>query len=208
MAEEDYDVIPYKDISDLKRELEGMRGKKDISSKELYDAVQRLSKTISDMLEVFSAAAEQMKMEEREYELDTKKHEIIISKLDKLIEQNRTIAEGMVAIVDMIKEKLVMPAKREEEFFKPKEEPRLFKPQQEWQPRPEPSPFKPQWQEPLMPTQPMPPPPTMASLTPPPDFGMQMPPMEPAPPPSLDFPEEPFLEEQPKKKGLFGIFKK
>ena len=44
------------------------------------------------------------------------------------------------------------------------------------------------------------------------DFGMQMPPMQPEPSPELpdlDFPEEHFgLEEEPKKKGLFGMFKK
>jgi len=42
----------------------------------------------------------------------------------------------------------------------------------------------------------------------PPDFGMQMPPMEPAPLPDFDM-EEPFPpEDEPRKKGLFGMFKK
>ena len=187
----------YKDISDLKNELEGMKGRKDVSSKEVYDAVQRLTQTISDMLEVFGAAAEQMKLEEQGYEASAKKHEMIISKLDKIIDQNKTIAEGMVAIVDMVKEKLVAPAK--EEIFKPRPEPRpLFKPQPEWQPRPEPV----QRTQPIMPQMP---PPMAAPM---PDFGA-MPPMQPAPMPDLDFPElDMGLEEEPKKKGLFGMFKK
>ncbi|MBI2659339.1 hypothetical protein HYX05_04555, partial [Candidatus Woesearchaeota archaeon] len=58
--------------------------------------MQKLTQTITDMLEVFGAATEQMKLDEREYESEAKKHEMIITKLDKLIEQNRTIAEGMV----------------------------------------------------------------------------------------------------------------
>jgi len=102
MAEEEF--IPYKDISELNKELQGM-GRKDISNKELHEAVQRLTQTISGMLEVFGAAAEQMKLEEREYEMEARKHEMIASKLDKVIEQNRTIAEAMVGIVDMVKEK-------------------------------------------------------------------------------------------------------
>ena len=203
MAEED-ELVPYKDISDLKKELEGMKGRKDISAKELYDAVQKLAQTMTDILEVFGAAAEQMKLEERGYELEAKKHEMIISKLDKLIDQNKTIAEGMVAIVEMVKEKLVASAKeREEPLFKPRPEPRPFMRPPEWQPKPEPMMPRPQ---PMAQPQMAPPMPTPMA---PPDFGMQMPPMQPAPTLDLDFPEEDFgLEEEPKKKGLFGLFKK
>ena len=38
------------------------------------------------------------------------------------------------------------------------------------------------------------------------DFGM--PPMEPAPSLDMDFPDLDLGEEEPKKKGLFGMFKK
>ncbi len=192
MAEED--LVAYKDISDLKRELEGMKGRKDISTKELYDAVQKLAQTMKDMLEVFGAAAEQMKLEEKEYESEARKHEMIISKLDKLIDQNKTIAEGMVAIVEMVKERIVAPAK-EESLFRPRQEPRPFmKPQQEWQP--------------MQRAQPMMAPPQMAQPMPPPDFGMEMPQMQPTPSPDLDLSDLGLEEEEPKKKGLFGMFKK
>src|SRR3989338_3895365 len=132
MAEEEF--IPYKDISELNKELQGM-GRKDISNKELHEAVQRLTQTISGMLEVFGAAAEQMKLEEREYEMEARKHEMIASKLDKVIEQNRTIAEAMVGIVDMVKERIVAPAKERDEMPKPREE-SLFKPKPFMEPRP------------------------------------------------------------------------
>lgn len=224
MAEEDTDLIAYKDISELKKEFEGIRGKKDVPLRELYDAVQKLSQTISDMLDVFSAAAEQMKLEEKEYQSEAKRHDIIISKLDKIIDQNKTIAEGMVAIVDMVKEKLFEHAKEElfdvkekkEPMFSPKPEPSLFaQPMQpEWQPKPEPfaqTPPMPKSQpQPIWAAfqSPMPPPTSLTPPMPPLDFGM--PPMEPTPSPDLDFSEEPFSleEEQPKKKGLFGMFKK
>ena len=186
----------YKDISDIKKGLDAMKGRKDISSKELYDAVQQLNTTITDMLEAFGAAAEQMKLEEQGYEAGAKKHEMIISKLDKIIDQNKTIAEGMVAIVDMVKEKIIAPAK--EEMMRPRSEPRpLFRPQQEW-PRQEPRPmFAPQSQQQASPMQLTPPIPTA------PEMGM--PPMQPT---DLDFPELDLGEEEPKKKGLFGMFKK
>ena len=101
--EEDYNFMPYKDISQLKKDLDSMRGKKDISTKELYDSIQKLAQTMNDIIDVFGAAAEQMKLEDKEYESDAKKHEIILSKIDKLMDQNKTIAEGMVAIVDAMK---------------------------------------------------------------------------------------------------------
>lgn len=196
MAEEDYESFQYKDISDLKRQLEEMKGKKDISNTELHNAVQKLGQTITNMLDVFGAAAEQMKLEEKEYESNIKKHDIIISKLDKIIDQNRTIAEGMVAIVELVKEKFTSQAKEteEESFFKPKEEPQVKAIAPEWQPKQ------------VMPQVAMPniAPPVYAT-----DFGMQMPPMQPEPSPNLDLPEEPFtLEEEPRKKSLFGMFKK
>ena len=196
MPEEEF--VPYKDISELKKEVEGMRGKKDIPAKELYDAVQKLSQTMNEMLDIFGAAAEQMKLEEKEYEASAKKHEMIISKLDKLIDQNKTIAEGMVAVVELVKEKFGMPSREEEPLPKPKPEPMQFKrpPQPEWQLKP----------EPIQRTQPiMMPPPTPITTSPSPDFG-QLPPMQPAPL-DLDFPDI-GLEEEPKKKSLFGMFKK
>mgnify|MGYP001611503208 CR=1 FL=1 len=225
---EEDELVSYKDISELKKELEGMKGKKDVSTKELYDAVGKLAQTIEDMLGIFGAAAEQMRLEDKGFEAETKKHEAIIYKLDKILDQNKTIAEGMVAIVEMVKQKIVEPAKEREELmfkpakeqeealFKPQPEPTLFKPvQQEWQPRPEP--IMPRQQRTIQPTMPPPMQPSMAMPPPQPmssDFGMEMPPMEPAPSPDLDFPSldlpgEPFgLEEEPKKKGLFGMFKK
>lgn len=193
----------YKDISEVKKELEGIKGKKDVSVKELYDAVQKLAQTMSDILDVFGAAAEQMRLEEKGYETEAKKHEMIVSKLDKLIDQNKTIAEAMVGVVDMIKEKLVAPAKEKEELWKPQPEPRPFirptKP--EWQPKPI-EPMMPRAQMLPIAPQPMQPPPIPTT----PEFGM--PPMQPAPPPDLDFPELGLEEEEPKKKGLFGMFKK
>ena len=204
MAEE---ALAYKDISELKKELEGMKGRKDISTKELYDSVNKLAQTIEDMLEVFGAAAEQMSLEEKGYEAESKKHETIISKLDKLMDQNRTIAEGMVSIVEMVKEKIVAPAKEREAMFKPQPrqfpEPKPFMKPMEWQPRPEPA----QRTQPIM-APPQMTAPQMTTPLPPPDFGMQMPPMEPSPLPDFDLEEPLPPEEEPRKKGLFGMFKK
>ncbi len=181
------------------------------------------------MLEVFGAASEQMKLEDKGYEAEAKKHETIISKLDKLIDQNKTIAEGMVAIVELVKEKMGSTEKEDSSFpkedsgqmFRPKSESKSFS-KPEWKPdtsvqMPQPmgssapQPFQ-QMQRPSyqMPQQ-IAPPMSPTNLAPPnTDFGMQLPPLQPAPMPDLDFPDEPFPldDDNQKKKGLFGMFKK
>ena len=223
MAEED--LISYKDISELRKDLDGIREKKDISPRDIHDAMHRLADTMGSMLEVFGAAAEQMKLEEKESESEFKKHEIIVSKLDKLLDQNKTIAEGMVAIVEMFREKFPQREKEESMFkaaaqepmYNPKNEPNMFTPQPkpEWKPAP-PAAQKPQYppvmpqMNPPLPTPQMPTPQMPGQNFPVSDFGMHLPPLEPSPMPDFDFPEEPFSlnDEQQKKKGMFGMFKK
>ena len=214
MDEENSDSDVYKDITELKRQLEGVRGKKDISSRELFYAMQKLSETMTAMLEVFGTAAEQMKLQEKEYEAEEKKHDTIVTKLDKLIDQNKTIAQGMVAIVDMIKENVIEPTSEREETFKSKE---MEEPQFMRSSEPKPVAIEPQplWQTNSGPSfsneqamgRPMSPPP-LATM-PQSSYGAQLPPLEPEPSSDLDFPDEPFpLGEEPKKKGLFSMFKK
>ena len=208
MAEES--EVQYKDISELRKDLNTMKTRREMPATELYQTVQSMAKTMSDMLEIFVAAAEQMKQEEKWDASEAKKHELILSKLDKIANQNKTIAEGMVSLVEMVKGEV--PSPKEESLFKPEstkpQENPFMKPQPDWQPRPERRQPMPQ-QMPSFSQQPMPnfAPPNLTPPIPPPDFGM--PSLEPSPEPDLDFPEEPLpFEEEPKKKGIFGMFKK
>ena len=50
----DEDLISYKDISELKKELDGIREKKDISARDLHDAMHKLADTMASMLEVLA----------------------------------------------------------------------------------------------------------------------------------------------------------
>src|SRR3989344_734172 len=143
---EDYDTA-YKDLSELKAELEGMKSKKELSAKDLAESIQKLTVAISEMLEVFGAAAGQMRMEEKEYESNVKKHELIVQKLDKVIDQNRTIAEGLVAIVEMVKEKVIEAKELKKDYQRP--EPRQFfqRPEVRQETRPEPRMMQPMQQQ-------------------------------------------------------------
>ena len=223
---EEYDNA-YKDLSELKEELEGLKSKKEVSSKDLAESVQKLTVVISEMLEVFGAAAQQMNLEEKEYESNVKKHEAITQKLDKIIDQNRTIAEGLVAIVEMVKEKIIEAKGMGNEM--PRQEPRSFFPRPQASQRQEPRMMPPMQQSAMSqqmaqmsipppssnpipgtmlaggprPTQPMPQMPAQGM----PDFGDLPPPPTGS---SMDFDDFKDLDmelDEPKKKGFFG-FKK
>ena len=126
--------------------------------------------------------------------------------------------EGCLAAGQIFKEKeepqLFNQKKGKEEniFSQNPEQPMFSKPAQpQWPPAPQP--MMPKMQQPMpQPNSPMIPPPlpmpAMAYPSPSLDFGMDMPSMEPAQPPDLDFPEELAPEAESKKKGLFGMFKK
>ena len=221
MATDDsYEIMPYKEIVDLKKQISELKSAVgDTSSKELLNSMANLTKTMDSMMQLFSAAAEEMKLEEKSESELSQKLGPLFEKVEKLEEQNKTIAEGLVAIADMVKE------------VKEKER-RIEKPRQEYRPRPkEPempsfnesfpplgqsvtSPFPSEFNElpPLEPPAPMmqprgpmggqrnPFPPPMPRGPMPRQMG-PMPPFEPLPP-------LPPLEEEPKKGKFFGLFKK
>ena len=127
MVEEgSYEIMPYKEIVELKKQIGELKRKTgDTSSQELLQSMSTLTKSMSSMMQLFGSAAEEMKLEEKtEHELSGK-IDPLMDKVDKLEEQTRTIAEGLVAIADMVKE--IKTEKRTKEVNKPMHQ---FKPQE------------------------------------------------------------------------------
>ena len=102
MADEPYEILPHREVASLKRDIADLKQKVgSSSSKQLADSMANLSKTMDHMLNLFQTTAEEMKLEEEGGSPAGLAE--INSKLDELIDQNKTIAEGIVAIADMIK---------------------------------------------------------------------------------------------------------
>ncbi len=216
------DDSEFADISILK----GEAGRKSISNEDLHEAISKVNQSLQSVLEVFAAATEQIKIEDKDIEADARKHEAIVAKLDKLIEQNKTIAEGMVAVVDVIKERIPQAVNELSQKQEPQFKPQPWAPQQDtrqmpaqpqvdWNPKPEPAkpmaPMQPQMAQPM--TAPMAAP--MASsngssfMPPPPmpsDFGTELPNLG-MPEPDIKTGDEPPMPED-RRKGLFGAFRK
>lgn len=192
-----YEIMPYKEIVALKKQIEELQRKTgDTNSKELLLSMANLTKSMNNMLQLFKTAAEEMKLEQKEEEAIGKKVGPLMDKVNELGEQNKTIAEGMVAIADMVKE-----------MKQGKPEPKPFKEEYgiSFKPGPIPPPMEPVRFVP--PEKPFPPRGQKIPLGGPEPFPPPMPPPGgPEPFPPLEEPLPPIGK--PKKKGLFGLFKK
>jgi hypothetical protein len=101
--DESYDLMPHKQISELKRQMQELKSKIDKASpKELINSMNTLTKSIDAMLKLFTQAADELKFEEKEESLAGGGS--VNEKLDKIMDQNKVLADGMVAISDMVKE--------------------------------------------------------------------------------------------------------
>lgn len=72
----------------------------------LQGSIDSLNQSISSLTSLFREAAESLKMEEAEASLISKRIDPIFQKLEELSEQNKKIARGIVAIADMIEERM------------------------------------------------------------------------------------------------------
>ncbi len=107
--EEEYAIVSKKEFLALKKELDRLKQNPLEGSEHgetLQASIDNLNKSLNVMLEVFKQAAEDMKLDEHDSQMIAKQMGPINEKLDKLVDQNQKIAKGIVAVADMIKEKL------------------------------------------------------------------------------------------------------
>jgi len=107
--DEEYAIVSKKEFLALKKEIDRLKKNPlegSESGEDLQASIDNLSKGLNVMLEVFKQAAEDMKLEEHDTEMVGKQIGPINDKLEQLIDQNQKIAKGIVAVADMVKEKL------------------------------------------------------------------------------------------------------
>lgn len=195
-VEEEYELLPHKDIVELREELRKLKSLPPEAGRHTEASFEELTKRMDRLLEVFEEAEKTIKIEEGAATFKEKMAPIV-EKMNTILKQNSEIAEGIVALADImneIKDKLEVGV-----IYKAKEAERvrtepIHRPPTPMPPGPPPMPGAP------MPP-PMPPLPTAApgGLPPPPlpRSGAPMPPPAPAPGP---MPPPPGAA--PRKKGL------
>ena len=111
---EPYGVMPQSEISDLKKQMKKLQEGGSLDSNQLLQSMNNLTKGMDSMLQLFKTAAEEMRIEEQEEKALTREIQPMMDKLNEIIEQNKIIAEGMVALSDIVKEKYSVKETEEE----------------------------------------------------------------------------------------------
>mgnify|MGYP001222334708 CR=1 FL=1 len=181
--DDSYELTPHRELAELKRQLQELRSRVDKASpKELINSMNALAKSMDAMLKLFAQAVEELKYEDREESLSGGK-ESINEKLDEIISQNKVLADGMVAVSEMIEDLTGKKSQVSKNLQPPMPQPPI-PPEQNFQP---PTP-EPQLND-------------LPELDQPPRSSRQGPVAMPA------IPFSDFKEPKPKKKGLFGRLK-
>ena len=180
-----------KQLSNIKKQVEKLKKSTPVSAssvQRITESVDQLTNSINSLIGMFKEAGEEINFEEKEKDIIEERLIPLEAKIDTLIEQNKKIAQGIVALADMLKEKEVKPSQI-----------KLPKPLPAVKPKIPPLPKK------LAPIPPSLPPklPAMPPKIPPPPRFEEFPAKKELPP----LPPPPFpVEEKPKKKKKFGLF--
>ncbi len=102
-TDEEYELLPHSEIEDLRRELKKLRGFDIAPSKNLNVTLVSLDKKIDKLISIFEEAMHTVRVEEGGLSFHDKMKPFI-DKMNKILEQNSEIAQGIITLGDMIKE--------------------------------------------------------------------------------------------------------
>lgn len=109
--EEEYELLPHKEIEDLKDELAKLKEFEIAPSKRLQVSLLELNTKLDKLITIFEDATHELRIEEGGLSF-TEKMKPVLEKMNKILEQNSEIASGILALADMVKE--VKEAKEEQ----------------------------------------------------------------------------------------------
>ncbi len=103
MADE-YALVPEKEVRRLRDDIDSIKKNPlgSLGGNELVESIKNLNAAINSLTELFKTAAEDLKVEERESQTIATKVEPLLEKIDMIMDQNKKIARGIVAVADMI----------------------------------------------------------------------------------------------------------
>lgn len=110
--EDDYDILPHKQIEELQKEAERLKELpfgKGKTGKDLAASIDTLNTSINKLIEVFENATEALKRDEgirHETTVVTASapSQTVYDKMEALIDQNRIIAQALLNVANMVKD--------------------------------------------------------------------------------------------------------
>jgi len=101
--EDEYELLPHKEIEDLKEELSKLKEFEIAPSKRLQVGLLELNTKLDKLTTIFEDAAHELRVEEGGL-CFTEKMRPLLEKMNKILEQNSEIASGILALADLVKE--------------------------------------------------------------------------------------------------------
>ena len=103
-AEDEYELLPHREIQELKEELSKLKDFEVAPSKRLHVSLLELNTKLEKLLTIFEDASHEMRAEEGGLGF-TEKMKPLLEKMNKILDQNAEIASGILALADMVKER-------------------------------------------------------------------------------------------------------
>jgi hypothetical protein len=100
---EDYEILPEKEIQELKDELKKLKDFEITPSKKLGVQLIELNTKLDKLLSIFEEATTALQLEEGGLSFKDKMKPLV-EKMNKILEQNSEIAQGIVAVADLVKD--------------------------------------------------------------------------------------------------------
>ena len=105
MESDEYEIMPHKELMNLKTELKKLRTKGGkTASKVDVETMDGLNTSIQELINVVKQASKEMKSEENEEAQILHKLTEAIDMMNTIVDQNEKIAEGIVTVAEMIKD--------------------------------------------------------------------------------------------------------
>ena len=101
MADDEYEMIPHKILSDLRYDIDALKKKltqPDAKINELILEIESMKDAVHELTSIFQKSLDEIKQEGDV----TKTIAAIKEKLDTVLTQNETIAKGMIAVSDKV----------------------------------------------------------------------------------------------------------
>ncbi len=105
--EEDYDIVPHKRLIELEQKVDQIKQNPFASvpsGKELVESMRALNRNLTELTGLFKTTAEDMQTEQHDVSVVQQQMGPVMEKLDALLDQNKKIARGIIAVADLLKE--------------------------------------------------------------------------------------------------------
>ncbi len=101
---DEYELLPHREIEDLKQELSKLKEFEIAPSKKLHVSLLELNHKLDKLIAIFEDAQHEMRLEEGGLSFADKMRPVV-DKMNRILEQNAEIASGILAVADMLKDK-------------------------------------------------------------------------------------------------------